>query len=182
MSETPETVKELRAAVVKLNSHEVLDRVFTSVSSAVNTDRVQREATTLHVGRPSRTLFKRQLTVAHLWDAQAKDIEARSRLVELRVSLTTHREVLSRCVKVVRTDVSTQYASALRKFGSTSSDRSAIVDRLVRKPLELVDSIDSTLEVLDTLIKDIDQTAFGLRNAADLLKITLGPRASEATI
>lgn len=57
-----------------------------------------------------------------------------------------------------------------------------MLDRFVRQPLELADRINATIDVLDVLIKDIDQTAFGIRNGAELLKIMLGPRASEATV
>jgi hypothetical protein len=182
MTTSPETVRELRTAISELSSYETLMRVFESIQSSFKPDTLEREAKTLHTARPSRTLFKKPLTPTNLWAAQTKDIEVRSRLVEIRVSITTHRDVLLRCIKLVRGDVSTQYSSVLKRFASNADGRSAMLDRFVRQPLELADRINATIDVLDVLIKDIDQTAFGIRNGAELLKIMLGPRASEATV
>lgn len=152
------------------------------ISSSSNLERLNSEVKTLHTARPARLLFKRQLTVASLWEVQAKEIEVRSRLVEIRLSVSSNQSMLERCIKAVKTDVQARYRNQLRELGSTAGDRTAIVDRLLTEAVDLCSELESTLAIVDTVIKDIDQTAFGLRNATDLLKIALGPRASEATV
>lgn len=172
----------LREARDAQPSFGVLKTILAAVDRAVNVERLLREADTLHTGRPSRSLHKNTLTVKGVWEAQSRDITARSRLVEIRVSVGVQRDVLHLAHKKCRLEFTARHAALLRTAASTAEQRKEALERLFMPVVLKVDELDGLIAQLDTYIKDIDQSAFGLRNATELLKLALGPRASEAIV
>ena len=152
-----------------------------TVEAAIDCEEILREAEFLHSARSSRKLSTAALTPSMIQKALTGDMAARSRLTELRVLCSRTYELLSVAMSNVRRHIQTEYYEELSEYGKTQQDRRAAMDRLISKSIRLQSQIESTQETVDLYIKDIDQTAFGLRNLIDIFKITLDKREVNVT-
>lgn len=135
----------------------------------VESDR--KEALSLHASRTSRTLHgdKRYSPIA-LMDASLKDLSFRARLVEIRVQITLHTALLEEAVTAIKRYIRTEYYDELNNYKTVDS-RSALVDRLVASALDLQNEGSALIELLDTLIEDIDKASFHLKHMLDCLQL-----------
>lgn len=178
MSKTT-TAAELARDVRDTDTYGRLTRIVKAVEAAVNPERHQREADVLHTGRLSRNMHKHTLTPTLVWEATTKDMQARSRMVEIRVSVTAQRDVLRAAVKGVRRYVTVENSESLKRLASTAEERKALVDRIVGRAVTLVEELDELCERLDMYITDIDKSSYGLRVSTDLLKLIMQRNGAE---
>lgn len=134
---------------------------------------LNREAKNLHSGRDTRNLIKSSINPKGVSDANLKDISYRSRMVEIRVNITEKRDLLKTTIDIVRRHLTYEY-SAFCDVKSVAG-RKIFFDRYFRSGLELLSRMDTTIDMLDHFIKDIDQTGFGLKNAVAILQMIYRP-------
>ena len=142
-----------------------------SVASQIPLPRLLKEAHVLHTDRTSRTLFRHAMSPTKLYEARLKDMSNRARLTEIKVSLIKQKSILEGALSNVRKHILSKYGEGLKAVGSTAEMRRALLDRTLSSGLELISDIEVAADELDLYIKDIDQAAFGFRDATELIKL-----------
>ena len=159
--------KEVRAS----SSFKTYQKILQTAQGSIELDALRSEALGLHTSRTSRQLYgAKQYSGRSVMEALLKDLSFRARLVEIRVKVSISISNLEEAIKAMRRYVSTEYADDLREF-STSDQRKSFVDRILKSGLEYLGEGQTLIDMLDMLIKDIDQASFQLRNAVEILKL-----------
>ena len=131
----------------------------------------QTEVLSLHSSRISRTIYdKRQYSPQILMDASTMDLSFRSRMVELRVKASLHISMMEAAINSIRKYIYTKYAKQNPSL-STEAARNSFIDTVLKNYIADIDRAKAFITLCDTLIKDIDQAGFNLRNMLDCLKL-----------
>lgn len=169
------SLKLLRAQLNEDPAYAALKEMTETTKRSINTERVIAEATTLHLGRTSKDLYKVALQPTPLSKAIADDLSARSRITTMKASIMREAAILERAVSKMKKHIMARYATEL-KLWSTQADRAAVVDRLLAPAKDIVEDLTSCMEVLDTFTKDIDQANFSMGRSVDILKLMIERR------
>ena len=94
----------------------------------------------------------------------------RSRLVEHRVSIMRELALVSRTATDLRNFVGTKYQSFLNSVKNQSSREAMIADAL-RPFSSRASKLQSALEVINTIIADLDSKAFSVRDVIEAMKL-----------
>lgn len=148
-----------------------LREVCDNIGSKLPIERLLKEAESLHTDRPSRALFKHAMAPTKLYEARLKDLSNRARLSEIHVGLIKQRAILKTAASEVKKHLLARYGDDLKAVGSNSELRRAFVDKALNFSVTLQEDIEAAIEVIATYVKDLDQAAFGLRDATELVKI-----------
>lgn len=154
-------------------------RIRDTAMSAINIPDLLKEAEFLHANRKSRTLSSAKMSPNAVQAALVNDMANRSRLVELRAALMKTNELLSTALLGIRRHIRVSYKDALKDMASTQADRNHVLDKILGKSVKYKAQLDHAEDLIDLYIKDVDQTAFGLRNAVEILKLFLDRRSTE---
>lgn len=150
--------------------------IVKTTQDRLNLDADRNEAFALHASRTSRTLHgKAQYSPKALMDASLKDLSARARLVEIRVKASYHLGLLDEAMDAMKRHMVTTYNDEIRKY-SNESQRNALVQRVQGSARDLAQEGKELLEMLDHIIKDIDQAGHSLRNMMESLKLLDGSK------
>lgn len=145
--------------------------ILKQVRTKLNPEKDRNEALALHASRTGRTLYgKKQFSGKSIMEASMQDLANRARLVEIRVQASIQISLLAEAVKRIRRYIMTEYADELKAY-STQASRTAMVDRIIHSALETVAEGEALLELLDTLVKDLDQGGYSLRNCISVLQL-----------
>lgn len=139
---------------------------------AINLDRVSMEAATLHSERKSPELYKIAMQPTPIYQAVTEDLKARARLTAILAPLQAKRGILDKLVKKMRKRILSEYADELSDY-SNAPARAAAVDAVLAPAIDLLEDLESTILMLETYIKDIDQAGYHLTNVTGLMKILL---------
>jgi hypothetical protein len=180
MPRRPADDLDLRGLLVQIKvdpKYKKFARIVQRVSDRLDIEKDRTEALALHASRSSRALHGgKRYSPKALIDASLQDLHARSRLVEIRVKASNHIEVLDDGCDAIKHHLLTQYNQELRPFG-TEAQRQALIKRVQRQALDLMVEGKSLLDMLDQIIKDIDQASYSLRATLDSLKLLDGAKA-----
>lgn len=131
----------------------------------------RNEALALFSARTSPTLrYKKQYSAASLLDAEAIDMATRSRLVHIRVQSSIHLDLLDEACDAIKRHIFTQYHEDLRGF-SNEQQRKALVERVQTVAMDLMTEGKSLLDMLDQLIRDLDQSNFSMGHMVKLVEM-----------
>lgn len=174
------SIKSLRSKLMEDNEWLRFRNVFKTAQEALNIGSTEYEVKSLHASRPARSLSAAKLSVAILQEATIGDLTARSRLTEIKLLVYRTEELLSTAIKQIRKYLASQYADEVKSLGGTNAvTRTAILDRLLSRPIEYLSSLSSLTEQIDLIIKDIDQSAFSLNRSKELLQMLLDRKEAE---
>lgn len=147
-----------------------------AADSAINLERVINEADMLHADRGSRKLHKINLEPTKLANASLQDMANRARLSELKARVYVQKMAIERAYEHCVAHISTQHRDVVKQYASNAGDRKMFVNKVLHKLVESVATMTSTLDLLEIYIKDIDQSAWALRNATEMLKLLMDNR------
>lgn len=147
-----------------------------AADSAINLERVEEEARVLHNSRTSRKLFKIALEPSSLAEAAMRDMSNRARLSELKTRVYIQKRAIEHAHEQCVAHIGTKYSDFIRSQATNAADRKMIYARILKPLIQQISEMESTLEVLEIYIKDIDQAAWGLRNATEMLKLLMDNR------
>ena len=137
----------------------------------IDLDNVRQEVLSLHAVRESRGLFGKKIYDAEaLRSAILCDLSSRSRMVELRAKMGLRVSYIEAAIDSIRKYIYMRYAKSDATM-STETTRKSFVDTLIKDDVQELQAVKAIMELADTLIKDIDQAAFGLRNALESTKL-----------
>lgn len=131
----------------------------------------QKEVLSLHASRLSRGIYdKRQYSAQMLIDASMMDLSFRSRIVEIRVKASLHISIMEAAIGSIRKYLYSKYVQSSSSF-STENSRQSYIDTILKSYIKEVEKAKAFLQLCDTLVKDIDQATFNLRNMLECLKL-----------
>lgn len=134
-------------------------------------DQDRNEALALHAARLSRQMYgKKQYSPQALLESSLQDSSYRSRMVEIRVQANLHTSLLDDAIDVIKRYITTEFYDELSGY-KTVDQRKSMIDRIVASALELKSEGEALVELLDTLVRDIDQTSFQLERMIKALEL-----------
>jgi len=137
----------------------------------LNIEKDRNEALALHASRTSRTLSgKKAYSPKSLLDAEATDLYTRSRLVEIRVQASIHLNLLDEACDAIKRHIFTEYYEELRGF-SNEQQRRALIERIQGVAMELMTEGKSLIDMLDQIVRDVDQANFHLGHMGSILEM-----------
>lgn len=163
-------------SVKSLRADPIIEKALSLVEqseSAISLERVEREMRVLHESRTSRKLYKAALEPSSLSEASLRDMSNRSRLSELKAQVYVQKNALDVALEAATAHMTTKYAAVLREVASTAGDRKYVIRKVLNPLVARIGELGATMEVLDIHIKDIDQAAWSVKVAADMLKVIL---------
>ena len=149
-----------------------------SVDAAIDFEKIAEEARVLQSSRTSRKLYKVALEPTSLADAAMRDMSARSRLAELKATVSVHSMAIATALEKAGDHVSVRYANEINLHATNAPDRKRLVNKILSPLVDKLAEIASTMEVLETFLKDIDQSSYQLRNATELMKLIVERRVN----
>jgi hypothetical protein len=150
--------------------YQTFKRIVETATKRLTIDKDRDEVLALHAARQSRKLFvKKMYNPSSLMDAAANDMQARSRIVEIRVKASYQIEVVEKAMEAIQDHVTTQYSSDLNKYRN-ETQRKALVRRVQRVANNLITDGKDLLSLCDAFIGDIDKASYHLSNLTELTK------------
>lgn len=149
-------------------------RVIRTIADDVDMDKLLDEAQGLFRTRKSRALYGKRPGATDLYEVQQQEMMVRTRLAEMSAQIHLKIGMVERANKTIKNHLIAEYGVALKEYSATAADRTAIIQSKLRGGISLLDRLETGVKVLDMLIKDLDQSGYGLRNSIDILKLLLG--------
>jgi hypothetical protein len=162
----PELLKNIRADA----KYKIFKKIIETAEERCNLDKDRQEVLALHSARTSRTLYtKKRYNPSAVIEASANDMQARSRIVEIRVKLSYHLETVEKALEAIQDHVMTEYNDELRKY-SNEAQRKAFIRRVQKVANNLVTDGKDLLGMCDAFIGDIDKASYHLGHLTELIK------------
>jgi hypothetical protein len=163
-----ESLKEL---IKSDDEYRKFRKIVTTVRDRLNIEKDTSEALASHASRTSRSLYgNKSYNPRAIVEASLHDLSNRSRLVELRVKCDIQISHLHEAVKSIRKYLGTEFKDAL-SMHKTIADRSAAIDGYIKTALSVEAEGKALVDMLDFLIKDIDQANFSIRATINALEL-----------
>ena len=173
------TVASVNLTLGDVREDAVIKRAFQikeAADEALNLERIEQEAALLHTARTSRKLYKIALEPSSLAEAAMRDMSNRARLSELKTRVYVQRSAIENAYEQCSAHVATKYSTLIRKYATNAADRKLVLNKILRPLVSATAEMDSTLNLLEIYIKDIDAAAWALRNATEMLKLLMDNR------
>lgn len=155
----------------KDKKYKKLSQVLEVAQQRINVEQDRVQAFSLHAGLESRSLYgKRALSPKAVLSATSQMMANRSRLVEMRARATENISYLHQACKEFKRYALTAYEDEFKDY-RTKEQRDALLDVVMRPALEFIGEADTLIDILDNLIKDIDQSGHSVRHIVDILKL-----------
>ncbi len=146
--------------------------IVQDIEDKLELEKSRAEAQQLHAGRTARSIYGKKIySPKSLMDAVMVELSYRARLTEIRANLGVQVSLLNKAIDAARKYIISDYNDDLNDSFKTEAQRKAFLDRVVNKALLIKADIDLTIEMLDFLIKDIDQASFHLRTVLETMKL-----------
>lgn len=131
---------------------------------------VDREEAMLSLaGRTSRSIYgKRQFSGKALLEAMSYDMQARTRLVELRIRAKVQLDVLNDALQALKDHILTEYSEDMRIFNNAEA-RNAFVSRVQGTAKRTLTEATALIEMLDSITVDIDKASFHLSRMTEIV-------------
>lgn len=143
--------------------------ILETARSRIDVERDRTEIAAMHSGLLVRQLYgKNVFSTKKVLLATAQLQANRSRLVEIRSRATEHISYLHQgCTAFKRYCLANYEFSGYR----TKEQREALLDKPLRPVLDFIAEVDTLIDVLDMMIKDIDQAGHSIRHIVEVLKL-----------
>ena len=110
------------------------------------------------------SMYAEAPTEMKLYKAIGKEIATRSRLTEIRGSLTIDASSLKKALDAISSHVRVNYQDWLADYGKRVDDQKQIIYSVLRHGYVLRDDMATVIDLIDFYIKDIDQANFSASN------------------
>lgn len=169
-------LEELFAQVQKDPKFKKFRLILKTTREKLKIERDRNEALGLMANRSSRSLHgRKQFSPKAIMEATANDLSARARLVEIRVKAKIHMDLMEDACEAIKDHLLTEYNEDMRKY-STVEQRKALISRIQGTARSFVVEGNALIDLLDQIIKDIDQASYHLRYLTDMIKTLDGTK------
>lgn len=161
----PELLKNIRRDA----KYKTFKRIVETAEQRLTVDKDRAEVFAIHAARTSRKLYsKKQYSPSAIMDASANDMQARSRIVEIRVKASFHIETVEKAMEAIQDHVMTEYNEEIRKY-SNEAQRKSLIRRIQRVASNMITDGKDLLSLCDSFVVDIDKASYHLSNLKDTL-------------
>lgn len=165
-----EALDSLRVA---LQGDDVFMSFNTTMGRIRNTfdyEALNREISTLHSTRMGRNLHLEPSIPESdkIVRAMLENSSFRSRLMELAAPARRYRKTMKRKIEMITKYIFVEHET---QFGGIrhKTDKELVVEVLLEPALSLQSEVDSVIESVDEVVKDIDQAGFATRDTVELV-------------
>lgn len=152
-------------------NYKQFQRIVEHAVSRLNFEAVETEIKALHGGRRSRSMYgDRRYSPKYIIESSAQDLSVRARLVEIRINYDRQLSTIREAVAAMKRHVTTEYDDDLREY-STAQVRRDFADRVVKQAHRILADGQNVIDIVDTVIKDIDQANHTIRHVIECLKL-----------
>lgn len=163
--------KRVLSALKEDSEYKKFKRIYKGIVESLTVEKFVEEAKALHAGRTSRKLHEqKQFNPRALIEASTKDQAVRSRLVEMRVRISIYQSKLDEAMDAMKRYMNTEFYDELSEY-KTQDIKKSLVDRVMSKPLDVMADIKNLIDILDTIIKDVDQANYHMKTVVEALKL-----------
>lgn len=160
-------VKVLR----KDQNYKKLKKILEVARTKVDVAKDRATAMNLHSSLEVRDLYgQRKFSAKRILSATSQVQANRSSLVVLRARATEHVSYVEQAVKSFKRYAFTEYREDFSDY-RTKEQRDAVVQTALGSADDFIQEIQGLLDLLDLLIKDLDQSSHALRHMIDVLKL-----------
>lgn len=146
-------------------------RILDQIREKVNLEKGMDEAIMLHNSRKSRSLYGRKnYSPQYIMDAAGIDLGTRSRFVELRANVDIQESLLTEAIDSMKRHIKTEYYDSVSSYRNADEKR-AFVEGCLSAGIQFQNEMQTFVNVLDNLIKDIDQSSHQIKHITDMLKL-----------
>lgn len=147
------------------------NKIYIRIQKSIDIDAIIDECRVLHNSRISTKIKdnKGQFKPEMLIDANAIDLANRARMTYLASDLQLKLSKLNSAMEAFENYLLNEYSTAYQL--KTVEARKRFAKLIMKTQLKYYQQGMAALDFINALIKDIDQTGYGLRNMVDLIKI-----------
>lgn len=143
--------------------------IIQTASERLRIEDDRNEALALHASRTSRKLYgNKAYSPKAIIDASENDMQARSRLVEIRVKASMQITLIKEAMEAIKEYVVTEYASDMSAY-SNEQQRKAVIARIHTVANGIHSDGEQFLDLIDRIIVDIDKSSYHLTTTKDLV-------------
>ncbi len=146
-------------------------RIVSTIEKRVTVSKFVVEARSLHSSRTMRNLKGNAPSSDKVYEAIVRDMAARSRIVELKMTLFVEKELLESALSSISAHIRALYD--LSDLARTLDEKKVLLKKVLNKGYTLLEEIASAVEVMDLIVKDIDQAGYAVRNLVELIKLRI---------
>jgi hypothetical protein len=154
---------------IRLDSkYKVFKKIVEEAEQKLTIEKDRQEVFASHAARTSRKLYTgKKYNPSTIMDASANDLQARSRIVEIRMKAARHIEIIEKAMEAISDHVISEYHGEMRKY-SNEAQRKAVIRRVQKVAKDLITDGKSLLDLCDAVVKDIDAGSFHLSHISNL--------------
>jgi ribosomal protein S20 len=141
--------------------------------AAINLERIEEELRVLHASRTSRKLYKMALEPTRIAEAAMRDMSNRARISELKTSVHVQQKALETAYEAATDHLGTVYGQAIKEAATNATDRKFVMHKILRPLRGRLAELESTMTAIEISLKDIDQAAWSIKVASEMLKMTV---------
>lgn len=160
---------KLKKALAEDDTYLRFRNIVRTIQKRINVEKNLIEARSLHGARTVRTLKGTAPSATALYEATVREAATRARLTEIKITLYVEEQLLKASLDATISHLRTAYD--LSFVGNTQEDRKLVVRSILRSGYKLHDELTSAINILDLIVKDIDQAGYSTRNLIDIVKI-----------
>lgn len=164
-------IDDLLSAIRNDPTYKTFRRIVQKAEEKLDIEKDRNEVFALHSARTARKLYSSKMyNPSSLMNAAANDMQARSRIVEIRVKASYHIQVVEKAMESIQSHVITQYDSHLRKY-SNQAQRTALIRRVQKAANTLITDGQDLLSLCDAIIGDIDKASYHISTLRDSMAL-----------
>jgi len=168
-SEEEVDLPALLSAIRRDGKYKIFKKIVETAETRMTIENDRKEVFSLHASRTARKLYtQKKYNPSSIMDASANDMQARSRIVEIRMKASHHIETVEKAMEAIQDHVITEYHGEMRAY-SNEAQRKALVRRVQKVAQTLITDGRELLNLCDTVVKDIDAASYHLSSMRDVL-------------
>lgn len=159
---------ELLASIRSDATWKKFKTIVAEAQSRLKIEKDREELFAIMASRKVRGLHgKKAYSPSALQEAESKEIEARSRVTEIRMKASIQLDHVEAALRAVENHVRTEYAEQMRGYTS-EAQRTALVQRVQRIAKELMTDGKALLDMCDRIVEDIDKCGYKMTNMTNI--------------
>jgi hypothetical protein len=149
-------------------------RILTRTQETTRAVELVKEIERLHGSRSSRFLSTKSggATAFNLIDANLQDISYRSRIVEIKITISKQHRLLEQVLGAVHGHLLSNYNEEIVDLvGKLKASQGTFVDSMIRDGWDALSKLEKVREIAEYVVEDIDKTAWAMTNLVKLVTL-----------
>lgn len=165
-------MSDIRKTIRKDETYKRFMKIFEN-NSNTDLDALLKEVEGLHATRRIRSLKGTKITSRRILEAAVEDQSYRSRLVEITLIMRREYGPLKIAFDATRDSLHSRFGSDIG--GRSIADKDAFWRSMLRKVLSRLQELENNIEIVESVIGDIDQAGFTVKHTLTGLELATRP-------